>query len=189
MNQAANQAWAAVTLQPGVPAWALVLLALLAAGAAGFSIWRGARGGWPRAAAFAVLLAYLAGPTLVRETRQGLRDIALLVVDRSASMQVGDRMKLADAAVTSLRAQAAHMPDLELRQVSVPEHGGSGTQLWSEVRRALADIPAGRLAGIIAVTDGLPRCSCCCRRAARSGTGACAWWRRPATASSATRWT
>jgi hypothetical protein len=149
-----NQALAALTLQPGVPAWALVLLALLAAGVAGFSIWRGARGAWLRAAAFAVLLAYLAGPTLVRETRQGLRDIALLVVDRSASMQVGDRTKLTDAAVDSVRTQAAHMPDLELRQVSVPEHGSSGTQLWAEVRRALADIPAERLAGIIAVTDG-----------------------------------
>ena len=149
-----NQALAALTLQPGVPAWALVLLALAAAAVSGFSIWRGARGGWLRAAAFAVLLAYLAGPTLVRETRQGLRDIALLVVDRSASMQVGDRTKLADAAVDSVRTQTARMPDLELREVSVPEHGSSGTQLWSEVRRALADIPAERLAGIIAVTDG-----------------------------------
>ena len=32
-----NQALAALTLQPGVPAWALVLLALVAAGVAGFS--------------------------------------------------------------------------------------------------------------------------------------------------------
>jgi hypothetical protein len=149
-----SQALSALTFQPGVPVWLLILLALASAGVSAFSIWRGARGGWLRAAAFAVLLAWLAGPTLVRETRQGLRDIALLVVDRSASMQVGDRTRLADAAVTAIRAQTAHMPDLELRQVSVPEHGSSGTQLWAEVRRALADIPAERLAGIMAITDG-----------------------------------
>ncbi len=149
-----TQALSALTLQPGVPVWALVVLALLAATVSGFSIWRGARGGWLRAAAFAVLLAWLAGPTLVRETRQGLRDIALLVVERSASMQVGDRTALADAAVAAVKTQAEHLPDLELRQVSVPEHGSGGTQLWAEVRRALADIPAERLAGIVAVTDG-----------------------------------
>jgi hypothetical protein len=149
-----SQALAAITLQPSLPAWALLGLTALAAAVAGFSIWRGARGGWLRAAAFAVLIGWLAGPTLVRETRQGLRDIALLVLDRSASMQVGDRTRLADAAAASVRAQAARLPDLELRQVVVPEHGSNGTQLWAEVRRALADIPAGRLAGIIAITDG-----------------------------------
>ena len=149
-----TQVLSALTLQPGVPVWVLVALTLAAAGVAGFSIWRGARGAWLRAVAFAVLLAWLAGPTLVRETRQGLRDIALLVVDRSASMQVGDRTALSDTAVAAVKAQAEHLPDLELRQVSVPEHGSSGTQLWAEVRRALADIPAERLAGIVAITDG-----------------------------------
>jgi hypothetical protein len=69
-------------------------------------------------------------------------------------MQVGDRGKLADAAAASLRQAASRLPDLEWRQVSVPEHGTAGTQLWAEVTRALADIPQDRLAGIVAVTDG-----------------------------------
>jgi hypothetical protein len=149
-----TQAIAALRFEPGLPPWLLLALTALAIAIVGTALWRRARGAWLRAAAFAVLLAWLAGPTLVRETRQGLRDIALLVVDRSDSMQVGDRMKLADAAVAGIRAQAAHLPDLELRQVSVPEHGSNGTQLWAEVRRALADIPAERLAGIMAITDG-----------------------------------
>ena len=149
-----TQAIAALRFEPGLPPWLLLALTALAIAIVGTALWRRARGAWLRAAAFAVLLAWLAGPTLVRETRQGLRDIALLVVDRSDSMQVGDRMKLADAAVASIRAQASHLPDLELRQVSVPEHGSNGTQLWAELRRALADIPAERLAGIMAITDG-----------------------------------
>jgi len=149
-----TQAIAALRFEPGLPAPLLLLLAVLCIAAASLGIWRRARGAWLRAASFAVLLAWLAGPTLVRETRQGLRDIFLVVVDRSASMQVADRARLADRAAESLRDQAAHMPDLELRQVSVPERGTEGTQLWAEVQRALADIPADRLAGIAAITDG-----------------------------------
>jgi uncharacterized membrane protein len=149
-----TQALAALRFNPGLPAWLLLALTALAITIAATGIIRRARGAWLRAAAFAVILAWLAGPTLVRETRQGLRDIALLVVDRSDSMQVADRTKLADAAVAGIREQASHLPDLELRQVSVPEHGSNGTQLWAEVRRALADIPAERLAGIMAITDG-----------------------------------
>ena len=149
-----TQVFSALRLAPALPLW--LLLALLLAGAAicALGIVRRARGAWLRAASFAVLLAWLAGPVLVRETRQGLRDIALMVVDRSDSMQVGDRAALAETAARALRQQAAQMPDLELRQISVPEHGNNGTQLWADTTRALAEIPQDRLAGIIAITDG-----------------------------------
>jgi hypothetical protein len=90
----------------------------------------------------------------VQETRQGLSDIALLVIDHSASMGVGDRAALADRAAKSVMAQAAKLPGLELRSVTVPESGHDGTLLWSAAARALADIPEGRLAGILAITDG-----------------------------------
>ncbi len=149
-----TQAISALRFAPALP---LSLLAVLAAAcilAAGAGHWRRARGAWWRSAAFAVLLAWLAGPTLVQETRQGLSDIALLVTDASASMQVGDRAALAAKAAASLTTQAAHMPGLELRHVTVPESGHDGTLLWAGVRQALADIPADRLAGIVAITDG-----------------------------------
>ncbi len=107
-----------------------------------------------RLAAFAVLLLWLTGPRLVQETRESLRDIGLLVVDQSASMQVGDRARLADAARQSIEAQAARLPDLDLRTITVPEAGNAGTQLFAAVDRALADIPRSRLAGTIAITDG-----------------------------------
>ncbi len=127
---------------------------MLCIAAAGLGLWRRARGSTWRAGAFAVLLLFLAGPTVVEETRQGLSDIGLLVVDRSASMQVGDRAALADRAARALQAEAARMPGLELRTVSVPESGHDGTLLWAAATRALADIPAERLAGVAAITDG-----------------------------------
>ncbi len=149
-----SHAVAALRLQPALPPWLLGVLALVCLVAVGAGLWRRARGAWWRAAAFAVLLGWLAGPTLVQETRQGLSDIALLVTDGSASMQVGNRATLAAKAAASLTTQAARLPGLELRRVSVPESGHDGTLLWAGIRQALADIPADRLAGIVAITDG-----------------------------------
>jgi hypothetical protein len=149
-----EQVIAAIHFDPLLPVWMLVALGILSAAVVALGVWRGGRGTLFRLAAFAVLLLWLAGPRLVQETRESLRDIGLLVVDQSASMQVGDRARLADAARQSIEAQAAHMPDLELRTVTVPESGNAGTQLFSEVDRALADIPRSRFAGTIAITDG-----------------------------------
>jgi len=149
-----QHAIAALRFEPALPAWLLGLLALFCAIAAGLGLVRGARGSILRACAYAVLLAWLAGPTLVQETRQGLADIGLLVIDRSASMHVGDRTALADRAAREIAAEAAKMPGLDLRTVIVPESGHDGTLLWSATTRALADIPENRLAGIVAITDG-----------------------------------
>jgi hypothetical protein len=145
---------AGLRFAPLVPVSAIVALAVVCAGVAGLALWRRARGGVLRLVGFAVVLLYLSGPTLVRETRQALADVALMVVDQSASMGVGKRAALAAEAARALKDQAAHVPNLELRQVLVPEHGDSGTALWTETQRALADIPANRLSGIVAITDG-----------------------------------
>ncbi|WP_158924823.1 hypothetical protein [Acidisphaera sp. S103] len=149
-----EQVIAAIHFDPLLPVWLLVALGVLSLALVGLGLWRRAQGTLLRLAAFAVLLLWLAGPRLVQETRESLRDIGLLVVDQSASMQVGNRTQLADAARQSIQAQAARFPDLELRTVTVPESGNAGTQLFAEVDRALADIPRSRLAGTIAITDG-----------------------------------
>lgn len=145
----------ALRFVPLIPFGFFIAIVIVAALATALALFRMARGAVLRAAAFAVLLAWLAGPVLVRETRQGLRDIALLVVDRSASMQAADRASLADRAAAALRAQAARLPDLDLRETVVPARGHNGTELWAAARQALADIPRDRLAGIVAVTDGM----------------------------------
>lgn len=149
-----EQAIAAVRFEPALPLWLLAALAGLCAVALAVALWRRARGvGW-RFLAFAAVLLWLAGPRLVQETRQGLPDIGLLVVDQSASMNVDDRAKLAEAARARIEAEAGKLPDLELRTVTVPEGGSEGTRLFAAIDRALADIPRARLAGIVAITDG-----------------------------------
>jgi hypothetical protein len=149
-----EQVIAAVRFDPLLPDWMLIALAVLSLAVVALGLWRRGKGTLLRLAAFAVLLLWLTGPRLVQETRESLRDIGLLVVDQSASMQVGDRARLADAARQSIEMQAAGVPDLELRTVTVPESGNAGTQLFAEIDRALADIPRSRFAGTIAITDG-----------------------------------
>ena len=145
---------AALRFEPLLPLWLIIGLAALALLIVAVAAVRRARGTIWRLAAFAVLLLWLAGPRLVQETRDNLPDIGLLVVDQTASMQVGERTRLAEAARANISQQAAKLPDLELRTVTVPESGDSGTRLFAAIERALADIPRSRYAGTIAITDG-----------------------------------
>jgi hypothetical protein len=149
-----EQVIAAIRFDPLLPVWLLASLGMLAAVAVGLGFWRRGRGTVLRLAAFAVLLLWLTGPRLVQETRQSLRDIGLLVLDQSASMQVGDRAALTDKARQSIEAQATKLHDLELRTITVPESGNAGTRLFTAIDKALADIPRSRFAGTIAITDG-----------------------------------
>ncbi|HYZ62356.1 MAG TPA: hypothetical protein VE650_07860 [Acetobacteraceae bacterium] len=149
-----EQVIAAVRFDPLLPTWSLLTLAGLALLILALGAWRRARGTLLRLLAFTVLLLWLAGPRLVQETRQGLQDLGLLVVDQSASMQVGDRARLAEATRQSIESQAARLPDLDLRTITIPETGNNGTQLFAAIDRALADIPRARYAGTIAITDG-----------------------------------
>ncbi len=149
-----EQAIAAIRFEPALPLWLLAALAALCLIALVLAAFLRARGTPWRFLAFAVLLLWLSGPRVVEETREGLPDIALLVVDESASMQVGTRAALAERARARIEAQARDLPGLELRTVTVPEAGSEGTRLFAGIERGLADIPRSRLAGIIAITDG-----------------------------------
>jgi hypothetical protein len=153
-----DQAIAALRFDPQLPIWLLAVLAGFCASALGIALWRRARGAAWRGVLFAVVLLWLAGPRLVEESRQTRPDIGLLVIDQTASMQVGDRTKLAEQARAAIEAQlhdsGRELEGLELRTVTLPEGGNGGTKLFAAIDRALADIPASRLAGIIAVTDG-----------------------------------
>jgi hypothetical protein len=162
-----RQAFAGIDFAPVIPLWllaalaALVVLILLPAllrvarDANGATrLIRPARGALFRVAAFAALLLTLANPRLVEETRETRPDIALLLVDRSASATLGPREAQITAAREQIEARARRLPELELSTVEVPEGGNQGTRLHAALERALADIPRARLAGVIALSDG-----------------------------------
>ena len=147
----------AVDFAPHVPLLLLWLLAAVAASVTGYAFTRRARGAWARGLAFAVLLAALANPLIVHETREKLPDVAALIVDHSQSMSVDGRMDAADKAAAALRAELKAEPGLELREATVTTQNtgeDNGTQLFSALGSALADVPPDRVAGAIVITDG-----------------------------------
>ncbi len=148
-------AFSALRFIPAVPPWLLAVLAALCVLALAPALWRRARGSLLRLLCFAVVMLWLAGPRLVQEAREALGDIAVMVVDRTGSMATGNRAALVDKAAAKLQAEAAALPGMELRTVTVSEAGHDGTRLFTALDHALADIPRSRLAGIVMLTDGV----------------------------------
>ena len=116
-----------------------------------------ARGAWARGLAFAILLFALAGPVLVKEIHAPLPDVVAVVMDRSQSMNVGDRAAQAEKALAAIKSQLAGQPDLIVRQAEVTtttSGENNGTQAFAALNGALADVPPARIAGAIIITDG-----------------------------------
>ncbi len=143
----------ALRFDPALPAPLLATLLAAVALLAILAIVRRARGAVVRLLAFALFALVLARPMLQHEERRFLPDIGLVVVDHTPSMALRGRRAIADAAAAKLAAEARAVPDLRLRTVTVPP-GAAGTRLFAAVGQALADIPPGRLAGVVAITDG-----------------------------------
>lgn len=116
-----------------------------------------AKGAWARGLAFAVLLFALAGPLLVKEKHAPLSDVAVIVTDRSQSMSLGKRSSQAQAARAQIARLLAQQPGLIVRETSVTTTStgeNNGTQAFAALNAALADVPEGRVAGAILITDG-----------------------------------
>ncbi|MBN9588196.1 MAG: hypothetical protein J0G99_04225 [Alphaproteobacteria bacterium] len=146
-----------IAFAPVIPLWLLAALAGIATLIIVYSFLVRARAAWARALAFAILLFALSGPLLVKEQHAPLNDVAVIVTDRSQSMQVGKRASQAAAALAQIRKQLAAQPGLVVRETSVtttPSGENNGTQAFTALNAAIADVPPDRLAGAIMITDG-----------------------------------
>ena len=164
-RQRGNAVNASIILAP-LTGWPLLIAACaLALAMAGLAAWRRSPGWGLRALAFAALLGAIANPSLVRETRTPLADVAFVVVDESASQNVADRAAETAAAEAQLQATlealqrrgGAEAP-LEVRTVRLTPTGGptadEGTRLLGALDAAAAEVAANRIAGAILITDG-----------------------------------
>ena len=146
-----------IVFQPLLDPWLVAVLALAGAGLVLLLWWKGGRraSALVRLLALGVLLLALLDPRLEREKRQPLTDIAVLVLDRSASQTVDGRMERVRRAEEELRAMLGGLENTEVRQVVLrPRDGRDGTELVAALREALADVPPERFAGALLVTDG-----------------------------------
>ncbi len=142
-----------LALSPLLSPALITVLATLAIIVAGFAMVRGLKGWLWRSLAALALAGVLANPALVREQREALNDIALLIVDNSASMEIGARADVAAAAAEALRAEAEADPTLDLIEI-VDGRAADGTRLTPALQEGLGRIPRERLAGVVVVSDG-----------------------------------
>ena len=149
-----------IATAPLLPWAAIIVFAVLGAILLAFGAWRRARGLVWRLAALAVLLVILANPSLVEEERQKQHDVAAVVIDDSPSMRIGDRRRYADEALKQVTDRLQQFSDLDVRVVhaGAPDPNAAladnGTQLYTALSRALADVPRQRVAGAVMITDG-----------------------------------
>ena len=140
---------------PMLPWPVLAGVGLLVLFAAGLALWRGLSGWGLRLLGGLVVLAALAQPAYQEEDRAPLTDIVMLVEDQSASQQLDDRAEVTAQAAETLEAQLSARDNTEVRRVRVGDgEGDLGTQMMTALNSALAEEPRGRIAGVIALSDG-----------------------------------
>ncbi|VAV87165.1 FIG003492: Threonine dehydrogenase and related Zn-dependent dehydrogenases, partial [hydrothermal vent metagenome] len=117
--------------------------------------------GWHRPVWLALRLVLIAaisfvamGPQRVEAEHEYLNDIALLLVDKTLSMQMGQRAAIGQQAAAQVRAFADENPDLDLLEVQVAD-SPDGSRIFESLQTGLAQIPADRLAGVVMLTDGI----------------------------------
>ena len=120
-----------------------------------FAGWRGLLGAGLRALGVSAILLALANPSLQEEQREPLTDIALVLVDETASQRIADRAVQTEAALAELSAAIERRPNTELRLVRLGDAPGDGGSLaMSALSEALSEIPSARLAGAVLLSDG-----------------------------------
>jgi hypothetical protein len=145
-----------LAFEPFIPWWALVAcVALAVILTVPFVMARRRTAVW-RALGFAALLIALANPRLVIENREKLRDTAVLVVDRTGSQTIAERTRQTDAARAEMQKRLAAIEGVDLRVVEVEDGGkDDGTRLFRALSSAIGDLPRERIAGVVAITDGV----------------------------------
>ncbi len=116
------------------------------------------RRGWPlRVAGLALVLAALANPILNTDERQQLPDVVAVIVDDSASQNIGSRRQQSDDALKVVQSRIAAMPNTEMRvgrTVTGTTPDTDGTHVFAALAKTMEGIPPERYAGAIIITDG-----------------------------------
>ena len=111
------------------------------------------RSAFPRALAALALGLALSGPQRVSEDRTPLPDTAVIIVDESESMTLGQRSATARQAAAALRESIAAEGPIDVVTSTLPPDA-RGSLLGPALSDALSSVPSDRLAGVVVLTDG-----------------------------------
>ena len=132
-----------VALNPILPWPALIALGAIYGGLIVFALARHARGTFWRVVAGLLITFALLDPSLVEEQRNYQKDVAVVLVDRSPSQNLGNRAQETNDALAEVRRQLALLPDLDVRVIEGgggPDSAEKGTELMGVLQRGLADV-------------------------------------------------
>lgn len=120
------------------------------------ALWRSRKTLVFRVAAFGFFVLILMNPSLLQEERKGVDDVAVIVVDRSPSQNMGQRRERTDRALAAVRAQLEDVQGLDVRIIEAPQGAPleNRTKLFEVLDPAFASVPQTRRAGVIFITDG-----------------------------------
>ncbi len=151
-----DNAFSFLTFVPLVPNYVLIILVIAAGSIVAFSVAKRVRGGGLRALVLAMMVLTLSGPHYQIEARKPQTDVAIVVVDETASQSIGERQKQTDQTLHLIKRDIEKSANLDLRIVHVDSQNneGKGSQLLKALNHAAADIPINRYAGSILITDG-----------------------------------
>ncbi|MEO0765885.1 MAG: hypothetical protein AAFY75_07670 [Pseudomonadota bacterium] len=145
-----------VLFDPLLPWPVLGLLAAVVLGGVILAVMRGLSGWALRGMAGLVILGALAGPSLQEEDRAPLSDIVILAEDQSASQRLRDRPDQTESTADAIAASLDAREGTEVRRITVPDgDDDTGTRLMGALSDALAEEPRARIAGLIAISDGV----------------------------------
>ncbi len=164
MSRPCSNGWASemnrfsIAIEPLIPWGAILALAIPVFLLAAFALLQARRGAAIRLGAVGLLVLALTNPVMLSEERESLKSVVAVVVDRSQSQDIGNRMAQTDEALAELKARFARFPQFELRVVEAGRVGKAEdrveTRLFAALDDALADVPPSRVGGAILLTDG-----------------------------------
>jgi uncharacterized membrane protein len=138
---------------PLLPIWVIVSLTVLIIFAATIGQWRGLKSFVLRTIAAFILCGALLNPQQLIEQRTPLPDIALVLTDNSESMQLADREAVSNSVRSRLTDGLTALDNTEIVEVNIAP-GQDGTRMTQALIDSLAQLPANRIAGVFAITDG-----------------------------------
>jgi len=143
-----------LVFQPLVPIWLLATVGIVAFLLLAFGLWRQARGTLWRGLFASLLILALAGPQHLKEERQSLDDIVVVIEDQSPSQRIADRPEVTAEAGDALVERLESLAGVDVRRFAMDGSSRRGTDLFASLRERLGEIDRDRLAGIVALTDG-----------------------------------
>ena len=148
---------ASLIISPIIPISLLIPLILVSLVYCLYLVLRQTKGCYLRIFTIIILIIALLDPAIQDEKRQSQKSYVAIVVDRSDSQKIAQRLTQTDAALDLLKKRLAAFPNIEPKIIdySTTDNGASGTRLFDSVRTLIKEIPSDRLSGLVLLTDGI----------------------------------